>query len=315
VLVHWWYYPDSYDTWVDETSDHADPESPPINNGPWNVGDRWIIDSNKFNEWMNEEDYEISNDSGIENEFDKVPEEEGEKEVYKEMEEVEEEEEEDDYEEEEEEEDDDEDEFESVKSDESKEEDDDEKDVIIIEKGSNDDIVSEKLIKKDKRGIQEVNDVNDIVQYEDEDFNDKSNVMYIDNNYNNKKEESSLITEFTNTSQLKEHKLDYKIQKNNTIDKSEFIQPTSSSKRPRTKSPEPKTTFNNSKVSFINIEEEASRLDLPRQKRNELDPIMNGDIGNISSTIDNKIELMIYGKLILNIYYYYYYYYLLFFNY
>ncbi|CAH1757508.1 8897_t:CDS:2 [Entrophospora sp. SA101] len=60
VLMHWWYYPDSYDTWVEETSEHANPEPAPINNGPWNVGKRWINDSIKFNEWMNEEDYEIS---------------------------------------------------------------------------------------------------------------------------------------------------------------------------------------------------------------------------------------------------------------
>ncbi|CAG8462018.1 4040_t:CDS:2 [Scutellospora calospora] len=59
VLLHWWYYPDSYDSWLDE-ADHADPEPNPIHHGPWNVSDRWLRDSAEFNEWMNEEDYEIT---------------------------------------------------------------------------------------------------------------------------------------------------------------------------------------------------------------------------------------------------------------
>ncbi|CAG8458114.1 12414_t:CDS:2 [Ambispora leptoticha] len=62
VLLHWWYYPDSYDTWMVETAEHADPEPAPEHNGPWNVGARWLRDSKKFNEWMNEEDYEITED-------------------------------------------------------------------------------------------------------------------------------------------------------------------------------------------------------------------------------------------------------------
>nr|CAG8484458.1 12971_t:CDS:2 [Entrophospora candida] len=165
VLVHWWYYPDSYDTWVEETSDHADPEPPPINNGPWNVGDRWITDSIKFNEWVNEEDYELSNLYEIENET---------------------------------------------------------------------------------------------------------------------------------FQQQKKHKLDDEVQETSTINKTEAIQPVPSSKRPRIRSPEPKTI---SKISFIDIEEEALSLDLSRQKRNELDPILNGDVGNISYTfVDNKTEHVIYGQ-------------------
>ncbi|CAG8495686.1 7288_t:CDS:2 [Ambispora gerdemannii] len=62
VLLHWWYYPDSYDTWMVETAEHADPEPAPEHNGSWNVGARWLRDSKKFNEWMNEEDYEITED-------------------------------------------------------------------------------------------------------------------------------------------------------------------------------------------------------------------------------------------------------------
>ncbi|CAG8529906.1 17930_t:CDS:2, partial [Racocetra fulgida] len=59
VLLHWWYYPDSYDSWLDE-ADHADPEPNPIHHGPWKVSERWLRDSAEFNEWMNEEDYEIT---------------------------------------------------------------------------------------------------------------------------------------------------------------------------------------------------------------------------------------------------------------
>ncbi|CAG8477002.1 4416_t:CDS:2 [Acaulospora morrowiae] len=59
VFLHWWYYPDSYDAWVDDV-EHAEPEPIPNHIGPWNVTDRWLRDSAKFNEWMNEEDYEIT---------------------------------------------------------------------------------------------------------------------------------------------------------------------------------------------------------------------------------------------------------------
>ncbi|KAL3836492.1 hypothetical protein ACJMK2_021921 [Sinanodonta woodiana] len=57
AIVHWWYYPDSYDTWVTDVAIDQDPEaawSPP---GPWEVTARWLLDLEEFNEWMNEEDY------------------------------------------------------------------------------------------------------------------------------------------------------------------------------------------------------------------------------------------------------------------
>ncbi|CAG8720288.1 14045_t:CDS:2 [Rhizophagus irregularis] len=69
VLVHWWYYPDSYDMWLEETAEHADPEPMPEHKGPWNVSERWLTDSVMFNEWMNEEDYEISDTS----DFRRIP--------------------------------------------------------------------------------------------------------------------------------------------------------------------------------------------------------------------------------------------------
>ncbi|KAF9574576.1 hypothetical protein EC968_006189 [Mortierella alpina] len=63
VLVHYWYYPDSYDEWLPESSsEFMDPEPVPEHTGAWNISARWIRDSEKYNEWMNEEDYEPSSD-------------------------------------------------------------------------------------------------------------------------------------------------------------------------------------------------------------------------------------------------------------
>ncbi|XP_053118086.1 SWI/SNF complex subunit SMARCC1 isoform X3 [Hemicordylus capensis] len=59
VLVHWGYYPDSYDTWVHATDIDAEVEDPPIPEKPWKVHAKWVLDTDVFNEWMNEEDYEV----------------------------------------------------------------------------------------------------------------------------------------------------------------------------------------------------------------------------------------------------------------
>ncbi|GFO31805.1 swi/snf complex subunit smarcc2, partial [Plakobranchus ocellatus] len=56
--IHWWYYPDSYDTWVTDVNIEYDFEnSPPPD--VWEVSPRWILDLEQYNEWMNEEDYII----------------------------------------------------------------------------------------------------------------------------------------------------------------------------------------------------------------------------------------------------------------
>ncbi|KAI1320348.1 hypothetical protein EDD11_001149 [Mortierella claussenii] len=69
VLVHYWYYPDSYDEWLLETSsEFMDPEPAPEHTGAWNISARWIRDSEKYNEWMNEEDYEPSSDQASDQE-------------------------------------------------------------------------------------------------------------------------------------------------------------------------------------------------------------------------------------------------------
>uniref|UniRef100_A0A8C3K8B3 SWI/SNF related, matrix associated, actin dependent regulator of chromatin subfamily c member 1 n=1 Tax=Calidris pygmaea TaxID=425635 RepID=A0A8C3K8B3_9CHAR len=59
VLVHWGYFPDSYDTWVHANEIDAEIEDPPIPEKPWKVHAKWILDTDVFNEWMNEEDYEV----------------------------------------------------------------------------------------------------------------------------------------------------------------------------------------------------------------------------------------------------------------
>ncbi|XP_049884800.1 SWI/SNF complex subunit SMARCC2 isoform X2 [Pectinophora gossypiella] len=62
VLVHWYYLPDSHDTWA-----QADlpVEVPEVANWectrgePWRVSATWVLDLPQYNEWMNEEDYEV----------------------------------------------------------------------------------------------------------------------------------------------------------------------------------------------------------------------------------------------------------------
>ncbi|KAI7849914.1 hypothetical protein BDC45DRAFT_573424 [Circinella umbellata] len=62
VLVHWWYFPDSYDSWLPQTDQFADPEEAPVHEGSWHISTRWLQDSVKYNELMNEEDYEEVDD-------------------------------------------------------------------------------------------------------------------------------------------------------------------------------------------------------------------------------------------------------------
>ncbi|XP_063055653.1 SWI/SNF complex subunit SMARCC1 isoform X2 [Engraulis encrasicolus] len=59
VLVHWGGFPDSYDTWVSTSDVDADVEDPPGAEKPWKVHAKWVQDTDAFNEWMNEEDYEV----------------------------------------------------------------------------------------------------------------------------------------------------------------------------------------------------------------------------------------------------------------
>ena len=62
AFVHWWYYPDSYDSWIPDSEAVAEPEPAPLHKGPWLLTARWLEDSAKYNELMNEEDYELPED-------------------------------------------------------------------------------------------------------------------------------------------------------------------------------------------------------------------------------------------------------------
>ncbi|KAJ8259348.1 hypothetical protein COCON_G00183600 [Conger conger] len=59
VLLHWGYSPDSYDTWIPASEVEASVEDPPSPEKPRKVHAKWILDLDQFNEWMNEEDYEV----------------------------------------------------------------------------------------------------------------------------------------------------------------------------------------------------------------------------------------------------------------
>ncbi len=63
--VHWWYLPDSYNEWVPvhAAPSDIDPDVAPPNSKPWYVHERWVVDSEKYNEWMNEGDYETEESS------------------------------------------------------------------------------------------------------------------------------------------------------------------------------------------------------------------------------------------------------------
>ncbi|XP_063808704.1 SWI/SNF complex subunit SMARCC2 isoform X3 [Pseudophryne corroboree] len=62
VLLHWGYYPDSYDTWIPASEVEAPVEDTPTPEKPRKVHAKWILDTDLFNEWMNEEDYEVNDE-------------------------------------------------------------------------------------------------------------------------------------------------------------------------------------------------------------------------------------------------------------
>ncbi|KAJ7317830.1 hypothetical protein JRQ81_003992 [Phrynocephalus forsythii] len=62
VLLHWGYYPDSYDTWIPASEVEAPVEDAPTPEKPRKVHAKWILDTDTFNEWMNEEDYEVNDE-------------------------------------------------------------------------------------------------------------------------------------------------------------------------------------------------------------------------------------------------------------
>lgn len=60
VLLHWYYFPESYDSWVPNNFDLPDiPENPGSPEERWRVSAQWVRDMDQYNEWMSEEDYEV----------------------------------------------------------------------------------------------------------------------------------------------------------------------------------------------------------------------------------------------------------------
>ncbi|XP_063381254.1 SWI/SNF complex subunit SMARCC2 [Cydia fagiglandana] len=62
VLVHWYYLPDSHDTWAQADLPVDVPETANwecTRSEPWRVTAAWVLDLPQYNEWMNEEDYEV----------------------------------------------------------------------------------------------------------------------------------------------------------------------------------------------------------------------------------------------------------------
>lgn len=58
LLIHSFFTPDSYDTWSTNLDIDHEPESPAPKSEKYVVNARWLLDLDKYNEWMNEEDYE-----------------------------------------------------------------------------------------------------------------------------------------------------------------------------------------------------------------------------------------------------------------
>ncbi|XP_051863224.1 SWI/SNF complex subunit SMARCC1 isoform X1 [Drosophila albomicans] len=61
VMLHWYYFPESYDSWTLNSFDLPDniPENPESPAERWRVAATWILDLEQYNEWMAEEDYEV----------------------------------------------------------------------------------------------------------------------------------------------------------------------------------------------------------------------------------------------------------------
>uniref|UniRef100_A0A1A8I0G5 SWI/SNF related, matrix associated, actin dependent regulator of chromatin, subfamily c, member 1b n=2 Tax=Nothobranchius kuhntae TaxID=321403 RepID=A0A1A8I0G5_NOTKU len=57
VLVHWGMHPDSYDSWMSSGDVEGEVEELLHTDRPWRVHAGWALDTDVFNEWMNEEDY------------------------------------------------------------------------------------------------------------------------------------------------------------------------------------------------------------------------------------------------------------------
>ena len=57
AYVHWWYHPNSYNEWLPLSEVEGDEEGNETIRHPVKVTDRWLYDTDMFNEWMSEPDY------------------------------------------------------------------------------------------------------------------------------------------------------------------------------------------------------------------------------------------------------------------
>lgn len=62
LLVHCLGRPDSYDTWLNIDVDLEPENERDHNDTPYELSANWLLDTDEYNEWMNEEDYEIDVD-------------------------------------------------------------------------------------------------------------------------------------------------------------------------------------------------------------------------------------------------------------
>ena len=71
--LHYWYTPDSKDVYVQDSDEYPDPDPSitEVHPGPWHLSLNWLLDSIKYQEWMNELDYEIDQEekSSLQQEF------------------------------------------------------------------------------------------------------------------------------------------------------------------------------------------------------------------------------------------------------
>lgn len=62
VMLHWCRYPESYDSWTPNAFDMIIDNIPEYPESPaehWKVCANWVLDMEQWNEWLNEEDYEV----------------------------------------------------------------------------------------------------------------------------------------------------------------------------------------------------------------------------------------------------------------
>ncbi|ESN93812.1 hypothetical protein HELRODRAFT_193880 [Helobdella robusta] len=63
LMIHCYYTPDSYDTWLPDVEVDIEVDSSIEPDGPWLVNALWLLDLEEYNEWMNEDDYLVEDET------------------------------------------------------------------------------------------------------------------------------------------------------------------------------------------------------------------------------------------------------------